>query len=173
MTLHHILCVLIVRRLEEVVWVKTILLTCYSSTNNMTLGQETPAGLEDMLGDLLRFPLMEALTGRRSRRFCMGAEIPDGGFAFKSKHKSIPLSELEQLLLLSTMGGVTGWHFAIMRHKKYAPYLSNYCNSPAGRTFPSAAGFITSEIFYTDDSGNVLLSNKRFSSICRHSRWKS
>ena len=62
----------------------------------MTLGQETPAGLEDMLGDLLRFPLMEALTGRRSRRFCMGAEIPDGVFAFKSKHKSIPLSELEQ-----------------------------------------------------------------------------
>ena len=108
--------VLIVRRLEEVVWVKTILLTCYSSTNNMTLGQETPAGLEDMLRDLLRFPLMEALTGRRSRRFCMGAEIPDGVFAFKSKHKSIPLSELEQLLLLSTMGGVTGWHFAIMRH---------------------------------------------------------
>ena len=62
----------------------------------MTLGQETPAGLEETLGDLLRFPLMEALTGRRSRRFCMGAEIPDGVFTFKSKHKSIPLSELEQ-----------------------------------------------------------------------------
>ena len=37
----------------------------------------------------------------------MGAEIPDGVFAFKSKHKSMPLSELEQLLILSTMGGVT------------------------------------------------------------------
>jgi hypothetical protein len=64
----------------------------------------------------------------------------------------MPLSELEQLPILSTMSGVTGWHFAIMRHKKYAPYLSNYCNSPAGRTFPSVAGFITSEIFYTDGS---------------------
>ena len=95
---------------------------------------------------------MEALTGRRSRRFCMGAEIPDGVFAFKSKHKPMPLSELEQLILLSIMGGVTGWHFAIMRHKKYVPYLSNYCNSPSGRTFPSAAGFITSELFYTDDN---------------------
>jgi hypothetical protein len=62
----------------------------------------------------------------------MGAEIPDGVLAFKSKDKPMPLSELEQLLVLSTMGGVTGWHFAIMRHKKYAPYLSNYCNSPAG-----------------------------------------
>jgi hypothetical protein len=105
---------------------------------------------------------MEVLTGRRSRRFCMGAEIPDGVLALKSKHKPMPLSELEQLLLLSTMAGVTGWHFAIMRHKKYAPYLSNYCNSPAGRTFPSAAGFITSEIFYTDDNGTYFFPTRDF-----------
>ncbi|MGH9890157.1 MAG: hypothetical protein ACRD4Z_02000, partial [Nitrososphaeraceae archaeon] len=75
---------------------------------------------------------------------------------------SITLSELEQLLLLSTMGGITGWHFAIMRHKKYAPYLSNYCNSPAGRTFPSAAGFITSEIFYIDDDGTYFFPTRDF-----------
>lgn len=92
----------------------------------------------------------------------MGAEIPDGVFAFKSKHKSMPLSELEQLLILSTMGGVTGWHFAIMRHKKYAQYLSNYRNSPAGRTFPSAAGFITSEIFFTDDNGTYFFPTRDF-----------
>ena len=77
----------------------------------------------------------------------MGAEIPDGVLAFKSKHDPLPLSEIEQLLLLSYMGGVTGWHFAIMRHERYAPKLSNYSASPMGRTFPSAAGFITSELF--------------------------
>jgi hypothetical protein len=60
------------------------------------------------------------------------------------------------------MGGVTGWHFAIMRHKKYAPYLSNYCNSPSGRTFPSAAGFTTSEIFYTDDNGTYFFPTRDF-----------
>jgi hypothetical protein len=94
----------------------------------VTVDQKKPTRLEDTLGELLRFPLIEALAGRRSRRFCMGAEIPDGMgaeipdgvLAFKSKNKPIPLSELEQLLVLSTMGGVTGWHFAIMRHKKYA-----------------------------------------------------
>jgi hypothetical protein len=74
----------------------------------MTLDQVTPTRLENTLGELLRFPLMEALTGRRSRRFCMGAEIPDGVLAFKSKHKPMPLSEFEQLLVLSTMSGVTG-----------------------------------------------------------------
>ena len=44
-----------------------------------------PTILQDTLDELLKFPLMEALTGRRSRRFCMGAEIPDGVLAFKSK----------------------------------------------------------------------------------------
>jgi hypothetical protein len=114
--------------------------------------------LKETLNDLLKFPLIEAMAGRRSRRFCMGAEIPDGVLAFKSKQKPMPLSEIEQLLVLSYMGGVTGWHFAIMRHARYAPKLSNYCGSPVGRTFPSSAGFITSELFYTDDNGLRLTS---------------
>ena len=128
----------------------------------MTLKQEQSTNLQNTLDELLKFPLVEALIGRRSRRFCMGAEIPDGVLAFKSKHKPMPLSELEQLILLSTMGGVTGWHFAIMRNKKYAPFLSNYCNSPSGRTFPSAAGFTTSDIFYTDDSGTYFFPTRDF-----------
>ena len=67
----------------------------------MTLDQEQSTNQQDTLDEMLKFPLMEALTGRRSRRFCMGAEIPDGVLAFKSKYKPMPLSELEQLLLLS------------------------------------------------------------------------
>lgn len=86
----------------------------------------------------------------------MGAEIPDGVLALKSKHKPLSLNEKEQLLVLTSTGGVTGWHFAIMRHARYAPKLSNYSGSPVGRTFPSAAGFITSELFFTDDNGTYL-----------------
>jgi hypothetical protein len=128
----------------------------------MTLGQRQSTNLKGTLDELLEFPLMDALMGRRSRRFCMGAEIPDGVLAFKSKHEPMPLSELEQLILLTIMGGVTGWHFAIMRNKKYAPFLSNYCNSPSGRTFPSAAGFTTSDIFYTDDNGTYVFPTRDF-----------
>jgi hypothetical protein len=32
--------------------------------------------------------------GRRARRFFMGAEIPDGVLAYKSRHQPVPLSEL-------------------------------------------------------------------------------
>jgi hypothetical protein len=118
--------------------------------------------LKGTLNDLLKFPLMEAMAGRRSRRFCMDAEIPDGVLSLKSKYDPLPLSEIEQLFVLTAMGGVTGWHFAITHHARYTPKLSNYCDSPVGRTFPSAAGFITSELFYTDDNGTYFFPTRDF-----------
>src|SRR5262245_29823621 len=110
----------------------------------------------DALGDLDGFPLMEALIGRRSRRFALGDEIPDGPLTYKSKHDPLPLSELERSLVLASMGGTTGWHYGITRNEHYAPHLANYPNAAAGRTFPSAAGFHTAELFFTDDSGTYF-----------------
>jgi hypothetical protein len=112
-----------------------------------------PPGLQDML----EFGLVDALLGRRSRRFFMGAEIPDGIFAYKSRHKSIPLSELEKLLVVTACGANTNWNYMIYRAAHYAPYLSNYAASAGGRTFPSAAGFHTSMTFFTDDDGVYVL----------------
>jgi hypothetical protein len=86
----------------------------------------------------------------------MGGEIPDGPLAYRSKHPHVPLSELETVLILAVMTGTTGWHFGITRHARYAPALANYNGAAAGRTIPSAAGFHTSELFYTDDSGPLL-----------------
>jgi hypothetical protein len=51
---------------------------------------QTNESLNDTLNELLKFPLMEAIAGRRFRRFCMSAKIPDGVLAFKSKHKPLP-----------------------------------------------------------------------------------
>jgi len=112
-----------------------------------------PPGFQDMLG----FGLVEALLGRRSRRFFRGAEIPDGVFAYKSKHPPLPLSELEKLLVVLACGGNTNWHHLIYRAARYAPHLSNYCGAAGGRTFPSSAGFETSQTFFTDDEGVYLL----------------
>jgi hypothetical protein len=107
--------------------------------------------------DLINFRLVDALIGRRSRRFFMGAEIPDGVFAYKSKHKPMPLSELEKMLVVSACGGNTSWHNMIYRAKIYAPNLSNYAGAAGGRVFPSAAGFHTSQTFFTDDNGLYIL----------------
>ncbi len=117
---------------------------------------EEPTGL----ADVLEFPLVEALLGRRSRRFFLGASIPEGPLAFTSRHEPVPLSELEQLLLVTAIGGNTGWHYLIARNEHYAPTLSNYAGTAGGRTFPSAAGFHTSELFFTDDTGIYFVATR-------------
>lgn len=118
--------------------------------------EATTSAEAEALRELAVFPLLDALYGRRSRRFSLGAEIPDGPLAYKSTHDPMPLSELERALVLSAMGGTTGWHYSITRHERYAPHLSNYSAGAAGRTFPSAAGFHTAELFFTDDSGTYF-----------------
>jgi hypothetical protein len=107
----------------------------------------------DPLEELAAFPLVEALFGRRSRRFALGNEIPDGPLAYRSEQEPMALTETERMLVLSAMGGTTGWHYSITRNARYAPHLANYAGAAAGRTFPSAAGFHTAELFFTDDSG--------------------
>jgi hypothetical protein len=54
------------------------------------------------------YPLFEALYGRRSRRFGLGFEIAEGPFRYKSKRAPLPLSELEEALLVAAGVGVTG-----------------------------------------------------------------
>ncbi len=124
--------------------------------NPVTEKLTVPSGFQNMQA----FSLLEALLGRRSRRFFMGAEIPDGVLAYKSRHEIEPLSELEKLLVVTACGGNTSWHHLIYRAKHYAPYLSNYAGAAGGRTFPSAAGFHTSMTFFTDDEGVYVLDNR-------------
>jgi hypothetical protein len=136
-------------------------------SNNLTTGESLPAASKEILlkktsippgfQDMLDFSCLEALTGRRSRRFFMGAEIPDGVFSHKSRHDPVPLSDLEKMLVVSACGGNTSWHHMIFRASRYAPHLSNYAGAAGGRVFPSGAGFHTSQTFFTDDDGVYLL----------------
>lgn len=109
------------------------------------------------LVEATRFPLIDAIHGRRSRRFARGATIADGPLAYSSKHAPEPLSELEQMLLLTTVAGNTGWSNLIPHNPQYVPHIPNYAGAAGGRTFPSCAGFQITEFFYTDDNGTYFL----------------
>jgi hypothetical protein len=128
----------------------------------MKTGTDTEQRLreEQAMEHLLQFPFVDALFGRRSRRFFRGAVIPDGPLAYTSRHQPLPLTELERLLILTAAAGNTGWHHSITRHEHYAPHLSNYPGAAGGRTFPSAAGFHTSDLFFTDDSGTYFFATR-------------
>ncbi len=103
------------------------------------------------------FPLLKALFGRRSRRFAMGMELPGGPLAFKSRHEPVPLSDLEQALLLAAATGVSGWNFGIPYSPATEGRYPSYTLRFTGRTFPTGAGIGTPELFYTDDNGVYLL----------------
>lgn len=114
----------------------------------------------DPLNDLLRFPLFEALFGRRARRFGLGMEIPSGPLAYKSRHAPQPLSELERAVLVAAGTGVTGWNFGVpfgpSRPTEHAPFTQRF----TGRTAPTAAGFGTPALFFTDDSGTYMTNTR-------------
>lgn len=119
-----------------------------SQSENLNL-DHPPAGLQTTL----TFPLVEALLGRRSRRFPLGGSLPDGPLAYTSTQDPLSLSEWEQLLLLTAMTGNNGWHYLLPRQRPDLPHVANYPAAAGGRTFPSAAGWHTTELFYTDDNG--------------------
>jgi hypothetical protein len=117
------------------------------------------------LAQVTNFPLIQAIHGRRSRRFAKGASIPDGPLAYTSKKPATPITEMEKMLLLSTVAGNTGWANLIPHNKHCAPKMPNYAGAAGGRTFPSSAGFHTSEIFFTDDTGVYFLPTRDMASI--------
>ena len=112
----------------------------------------------EALAELAEFPLVDALYGRRSRRFPLGGEIPDGLLAFRSRHEPPPLSDLERLLVL--IDDAPGRRAGTTRSCATSATRRTWRTTPRaarpGRMFPSAAAFHTAEIFFTDDCGTYF-----------------
>lgn len=114
------------------------------------------AGTRDPISELLDFPLLGAIFGRRSRRFGLGMEIPSGPLAYRSEVRPEPLSPLERAVLLASGTGVSGWHFGVPFGPDRPDAHAHYSNRFTGRTAPTAAGFGTPVLFSTDDDGTYL-----------------
>lgn len=114
----------------------------------------------DPLTDLLAFPLFESLMGRRARRFGLGMEIPSGPLAFTSRHAPEPLSELETAVLVAAGTGVTGWNFGVPFGPDRPTEHAHYTHRFTGRTAPTAAGFGTPVLFFTDDDGTYVTNTR-------------
>lgn len=109
---------------------------------------------------LTDFSLLDAIRGRRSRRFGLGMEIPSGPLAYSSAADPVPLSELERSTLVAAGTGVTGWSFGVPfgpdRPEEHAHYTQRF----TGRTAPTAAGIGTPVLLATDDSGTYLTNTR-------------
>jgi hypothetical protein len=103
--------------------------------------------------NLIQFPYVHALFGRRARRFGMGMEIPTGPLAYKSNKKPIPLTEIEQMILVAAATGVSGWNFGVPFGPRTPDAHAEFTLRFTGRTAPTAAGLGTPALFFTDDNG--------------------
>lgn len=112
------------------------------------------------LDHLLRIPLMSAIFGRRARRFGLGMEIASGPLAFESRHDPVPLSELERAVLVAAATGVTGWSFGVPHGPDRPDEHAHYSVRFTGRTGPTAGGFGTPAMLFTDDEG-LYITNTR------------
>ena len=110
--------------------------------------------------ELTGFPLLDAILGRRSRRFGLGMEIPSGPLAHRSESAPFPLSERERSILLAAGAGVTGSTFGIPFGPDRPAEHAHYTQRFTGRTAPTAAGIGTPVLFATDDTGTYLTNTR-------------
>jgi hypothetical protein len=102
---------------------------------------------------LLTLPLVEALFGRRARRFGRGMAVPSGPLAFRSRHAALPLTEEEQMILVAAATGVSGWSFGVPFGPRTPGAHAEFTVRFTGRPAPTAAGIGTPALFFTDDTG--------------------
>lgn len=125
--------------------------------------------IRTLLEELSKFPLLEALFGRRSRRFGLGMEIPDGPLAYASRHDPVPLTDLERTLLVLCGAGISGWNTGIEYTE--SGQKDTGCNYPlrfVGRTFATGASVHSSELIFTDDSGTYITNFRNLDPV----KWK-
>src|SRR6516164_8133041 len=96
------------------------------------------------------YPLFEAVYGRRSRRFGLGFEMPEGPFRYTSAHAPVALTELEEALLVGAGAGFSGLAFWDLPTPPPYPQRS-------GRTFPVTRGGGHTTLFITNDEGFHVL----------------
>jgi hypothetical protein len=106
-----------------------------------------------LLDQVWSYQLFDALYGRRSRRFGLGFDMPTGPFRYKSAHAPVPLSELEEALLVSAGAGFSGLAFWDLPTPPPHQRMS-------GRTFPTTRPGGHTRLFFTNDDGFYLLDDK-------------
>jgi hypothetical protein len=114
---------------------------------------------KDPFAELARYPLLDALRDRRSRRFGHGMEMGTGPLAHQSETPPLRLSEDEEALLAFAACGVTG---PALVELDYSPggggtIVAGLC----GRTVASGDAIHTVSVFVVNDDATWLLKRPR------------
>ncbi len=107
--------------------------------------QGAPPGLIDALG----YPLFQSVFDRKSRRVGLGMTVGSDVIPYASPYEPVPLSELEEALLVMGATGLTGLNLADLDPARGMSTLVQWTN----RTWPSACSNHGTEVFFSNDDG--------------------
>lgn len=108
-----------------------------------------PPGLLDGLS----YPFFQSVFDRKSRRMALGMELEADFFDYASPYEPVPLSELEEALLLMAGTGLNGLNLADIDPSQGAEALVQW----TARTWPSSCSNHGTELFFTNDDGVYFL----------------
>jgi hypothetical protein len=101
--------------------------------------------------ELFKYPILETIARRRSRRFPIGCTMDFGALKYASKHEPVPLSDLELAILCWSGAGVTG----TVTVEDLAG-TGQEIPSWVGRAAPSGHNAHLTKLFFTCDSGTFV-----------------
>jgi hypothetical protein len=101
--------------------------------------------------EFAQYTLLDALRFRRSRRFCLGMDLPDGPLKYRSRYNPVPLTEREEALLAFAACGITGPAVADLAYNHDAG--GNIMAGLVGRTISSGDGIQAVSLFVINDDG--------------------
>ena len=101
----------------------------------MSSGLPHPPGLDDGLG----YPFFQTVFDRKSRRMGLGMSMP-GTLGYDSPYEAVPLTELEEALLLVVGTGLTGLNLGDIDPSMGADAMVQW----TARTWPSSCSISSS-----------------------------
>jgi len=108
-----------------------------------------PPGLDTTVD----YKFYDAIFQRRSRRFGLGMEIERGALKYKSRHNPVPLSELEEAILVWTGLGIKNINLS-----DFPPHVGlNLEMQFTSKTIPALGDVHRTELFYTNDEGTYMI----------------
>lgn len=114
---------------------------------------------EDPLFALARYPLLDALRERRSRRFGTGMGMDEGPLAHRSRQPPLRLTEEEEALLAFAACGITGHALGELQYQPGGG--GTIMAGLLGRTVASGDAIHTVSVFVINDEATYLLKRPR------------
>ena len=110
---------------------------------------EYPEGLDHAINH----GFYDAVFQRRSRRFGLGMEIEKGPLKYKSRHDPVPLSELEEAIMVWTGLGIKNINLS-----DFPPHVGLDLEMQfTSKTIPALGDVHRTELFYTNDDGLYMI----------------